>query len=103
MYAAVCRRFFDRPNKPSTNQSARVPQHDQQQALAQQIITPILSAVIHIHANGFLHRDLKPENILCSRSDGADDLVVKLCDFGLTCHLPPPGTLLNGTGSVNRV
>ncbi len=59
----------------------------------------MLSALVFIHHNGFLHRDLKPENILVSRPDGSEtgDLFeVKICDFGLCCRMPPPGTLLTG-------
>ena len=38
----------------------------------------ILSAVAHIHSNGFMHRDLKPENTLYD----ARTKELKIIDFG---------------------
>jgi phosphorylase kinase gamma subunit len=37
----------------------------------------LLSAISHIHSQGYVHRDLKPENILLD-----DEMNVKLSDFG---------------------
>lgn len=77
--------------------------------LAQRIVTPILSAITHVHAHGFVHRDIKPENILVTRltdpAAGAatGELLVKVCDFGLCCPRPPPGTLLTGEMRVCRM
>lgn len=42
------------------------------------ILDPVLDALGHAHAAGFVHRDVKPENVLI-REDG----VVKVADFGL--------------------
>ena len=38
-----------------------------------------LTAINYIHSAGVMHRDIKPANILV-----ADDLSVKICDFGLS-------------------
>lgn len=80
----------------STDLSVHRPPTWAPQELAQRIITPILSALLFIHANGFLHRDLKPENILVNSAADAEELTVKLCDFGLCCRMPAPGTMLTG-------
>lgn len=55
---------------------------------AQRILTGILQALDHAHANGVIHRDIKPANILIA--GGADRPVesigvadVKVTDFGL--------------------
>lgn len=71
--------------------------------LAQRIVKPILSAIAHVHAHGFVHRDIKPENILVTRLTTTDELLVKVCDFGLCCPRPPPGTLLTGEMCVCRM
>ena len=39
----------------------------------------LISAVAHIHENGFMHRDIKPDNILLTH-----DLQPVLIDFGMT-------------------
>jgi serine/threonine protein kinase len=45
-----------------------------------------LSALEHIHKQGFIHRDIKPENILCSLDDPAK---IKLIDFNLSKPTSP--------------
>jgi len=47
------------------------------------ILYNILSAVHFIHSTNLVHRDLKPANILMD-----NDCQIKICDFGLTRHLP---------------
>jgi serine kinase len=42
----------------------------------------LISAVEHIHKNGFAHRDLKCENLLLS-----SNYDIKLTDFGFCCKL----------------
>ena len=42
----------------------------------------LLSAVLHLHASGFMHRDIKPANILM-KDDGNGATILKLADFGL--------------------
>lgn len=46
-----------------------------------QVLSEMLRALSGIHAMGVVHRDVKPDNFLCSGR--GDDMVVKLCDFGL--------------------
>lgn len=50
--------------------------------LAMVIISQLLQAIKHCHANNILHRDLKPENILISPTGE-----VRLVDFGLADQL----------------
>jgi serine/threonine protein kinase/beta-lactam-binding protein with PASTA domain len=50
-----------------------------QPAHAAQIVSDVLGALEHAHAQGIVHRDIKPENIMVRASDG----VVKVADFGL--------------------
>jgi eukaryotic-like serine/threonine-protein kinase len=46
---------------------------------AVQIVSDVLAALEHAHAQGIVHRDIKPENIMVRASDGA----IKVADFGL--------------------
>ncbi|MGH2692391.1 MAG: Stk1 family PASTA domain-containing Ser/Thr kinase [Actinomycetota bacterium] len=48
-------------------------------ANAVSIVSDVLAALEHAHAQGIVHRDIKPENIMVRASDGA----VKVADFGL--------------------
>ena len=48
-------------------------------ANAVHIVSEVLGALEHAHAQGIVHRDIKPENIMVRASDGA----VKVADFGL--------------------
>jgi serine/threonine-protein kinase len=45
------------------------------------IISQVLAALSHAHAQGYIHRDIKDQNILVS--GGGSNLVAKLTDFGL--------------------
>jgi serine/threonine-protein kinase len=48
------------------------------------IVMQVCDALGAVHAAGVIHRDVKPGNIfLASRGEGADDLQVKLLDFGI--------------------
>jgi serine/threonine-protein kinase len=46
---------------------------------AVQVVSDVLAALEHAHAQGIVHRDIKPENIMVRASDGA----IKVADFGL--------------------
>ena len=47
------------------------------------IVTPVMSALVAVHARGIVHRDIKPENVfLAVGPDGAT--VPKLIDFGVS-------------------
>jgi serine/threonine-protein kinase len=50
-----------------------------QPAQAAEVVTKVLAALEHAHAQGIVHRDIKPENILIRSSDGEP----KVGDFGL--------------------
>jgi len=52
------------------------------------IFSQVCTALLHIHALGFVHADFKPDNILVDK-----DLSVKLIDFGFAA---PIGTRLSG-------
>jgi serine/threonine protein kinase len=47
------------------------------------IVTPVMSALVAVHARGIVHRDIKPENVfLAVGADGST--VPKLIDFGVS-------------------
>ena len=46
----------------------------------------MVSAVDHLHQNGYIHRDLKPQNILLM----GDFKTIKIADFGLSRTLTYP-------------
>lgn len=45
------------------------------------IFAHVLSALAHIHANGFMHLDISPSNILCCANESIGT-IYKLADFG---------------------
>jgi serine/threonine protein kinase len=45
----------------------------------------MLAGLNHLHANKIVHRDIKPENFLLD-----ENLVPKLCDFGLARNYETP-------------
>lgn len=51
-------------------------------AVCRYYVYQILQGVRYIHEKGFIHRDLKLGNILLNENGQ-----VKICDFGLTCHI----------------
>jgi serine/threonine protein kinase len=52
--------------------------------IAAQIAVDVARALSAAHAAGIVHRDLKPANIYLHREPGADALVVKVLDFGIS-------------------
>jgi len=57
----------------------------------QRSLTRIIGiSVAYLHKHGISHRDLKPENLLIQGSLKNGDLMVKICDFGLSLK---PATL----------
>jgi serine/threonine-protein kinase len=51
--------------------------------LAAKLVHSLALAIEYAHAQGVIHRDLKPGNILLSATEGSEDLVPKIVDFGL--------------------
>ncbi len=48
-----------------------------------QLFTALVQAISYIHKRGVIHRDLKPSNILLDKLDDADQIYVRLIDFGI--------------------
>ena len=55
---------------------------------ARKIFAQLVSCIEYCHGNLITHRDIKPENILLSN---ADDLSIKLIDFGLANYIKTTG------------
>jgi len=47
-----------------------------------QVVLPVIDALIYAHDRRIVHRDLKPSNIMICRAPG-EELVVKVLDFGI--------------------
>lgn len=73
-------------------------------AVASQVITPLLKVLHRLHHIGIVHRDVKPENI-CFTADGS----LRLADFGLSIDakrerpVSRVGTLAYMAPEVSRV
>ena len=52
------------------------------------IMQQMALAIYHLHSRGIMHRDLKPENVVF---DSADDLLVRVIDFGTAVVLEDEG------------
>ncbi len=66
-------------------------------AEAVELVLPVVSAIVELHANGIIHRDLKPANLVrFLRADGRPS--AKLVDFGISRRAVDEG--LTATGSV---
>jgi len=48
-----------------------------------ELLEGILNGLCYALETGIYHRDLKPGNVLCAYDEDADNLVMKLCDFGI--------------------
>jgi len=63
------------------------------------LLDPLLRAVAHAHAMGFIHRDLKPGNLFLAREEGTDGVVPKVLDFGIAKHTGSAAKL-TGTDTI---
>jgi serine/threonine-protein kinase len=67
--------------------------------IAAQIASEIARALSAAHAAGIVHRDLKPANIYLHHEPGADSLVVKVLDFGIS-KVVSTDTTTTTTGTI---
>jgi serine/threonine protein kinase len=63
------------------------------------IVKQVASALAVAHAEGIVHRDLKPGNVFLSRA-AADEVFVKVVDFGISKVLKSSATKLTMTRAV---
>lgn len=56
--------------------------------LSLRLFSQLMSALSHIHENGFFHRDVKPDNLFMLHDPLRREPVLKLGDFGLSKRLP---------------
>jgi len=57
---------------------------------ASRVMRQLLEAVAHMHSRGICHRDLKEENLLVAKPGPVEELIVKVCDFGISQRIDGP-------------
>ena len=67
----------------------------------QDLTYQIARGVLYLHEFGIVHRDLKLENIMMS--DGTDNAVPKIVDFGLAKIIGPSNTAMEPFGTLGYV
>mmetsp|Transcript_66719 Transcript_66719/g.150658 ORF Transcript_66719/g.150658 Transcript_66719/m.150658 type:complete len:518 (-) Transcript_66719:45-1598(-) len=67
------------------------------------VMQQILRAVLYMHSHDISHRDLKPENFLFMTEDPIENNVLKVIDFGLSCHVKPGAVLTAMAGTASYV
>eukprot|EP00808_Paulinella_micropora_P018298 g11635.t1 len=78
------------PSNASTKKSAQLI------VQVRSIFRQLLSALCHVHQHGIAHLDVSPENVLVEHTT-AEDILVRLCDFGASRSYPNPLSPLSGT------
>ena len=71
------------------------------ESIAQTIISQVARGLKYMHSMGVIHRDMKMENLMLANK--GDPIVVKLCDFGLSCFADDPERLTNAVGTPRYV
>ncbi|MFC1770994.1 protein kinase [Candidatus Margulisiibacteriota bacterium] len=51
-----------------------------------QLVEKVLRYLVVIHGLFFIHRDLKPDNIMWGKGKGDIKEIIRIIDFGLSCH-----------------
>ncbi|KXS22345.1 Pkinase-domain-containing protein [Gonapodya prolifera JEL478] len=55
-----------------------------QENIARKLFRQMVSALSYCHESNIIHRDLKPENLLLAETDGPNQPIVKIADFGFS-------------------
>mmetsp|Transcript_99642 Transcript_99642/g.287651 ORF Transcript_99642/g.287651 Transcript_99642/m.287651 type:complete len:418 (+) Transcript_99642:3-1256(+) len=63
------------------------------------VVQQILRAIFYMHDKSVAHRDLKPENFLFVTKDALDRSVIKIIDFGLSCHFKAGESMTTRAGT----
>ena len=71
------------------------------ESIAQTIVSQVARGLKYMHEQGVIHRDMKMENLMLANK--GDPIVVKLCDFGLSCFTNDPDRLVNAVGTPGYV
>ncbi|GIL50341.1 hypothetical protein Vafri_6574 [Volvox africanus] len=58
---------------------------------ARRLFQQLIVAVDYCHKRGFAHRDIKPDNLMLHKVEGTKNLLLKMCDFGLSKYVSESG------------
>jgi serine/threonine-protein kinase len=64
------------------------------------MLDPIMSALSTAHARGIVHRDVKPQNLFLALTEGEEEPVPKVIDFGIAKRLAGDDVNLTSTGMI---
>lgn len=67
---------------------------------AASLMKQICRVLVYLHGRGICHRDTKPEQFLLLDTRPLDSCVIKLVDFGLSCHVAPGDVLRDPVGTI---
>jgi len=63
------------------------------------LMQQIIRAIYYMHETHVCHRDLKPENFLFMSKESIEKNLLKIIDFGLSCHFEPNQVLTTKAGT----